>query len=96
MKSYGVTIQIKPLQQYFHIVLFIQFVVLTFESVDESTRHEEIIQNCNSDYIILFITLYSNTDFRAQKCSSTIFSSMHLSIFFFTSVESLAEVSAPF
>ena len=28
MKSYGVTIQIKPLQQYFHMVL-------TFESVDE-------------------------------------------------------------
>ena len=35
MKSYGVTIQIKPLQQYFHMVLFIQYVVLTFESVDE-------------------------------------------------------------
>ena len=25
----------KPLQQYFHIVLFIEYVVLTFESVDE-------------------------------------------------------------
>ena len=25
----------KPLQQYFHIILFIQYVVLTFESVDE-------------------------------------------------------------
>ena len=35
MKSYGVTIQMKPLQQYFHIVLFIQYVVVTFESVDE-------------------------------------------------------------
>ena len=35
MKSYGVTIQMKPLQQYFHMVLFIQYVVLTFESVDE-------------------------------------------------------------
>ena len=35
MKSYGVTIQIKPLQQYFHMVLFVQYVVLTFESVDE-------------------------------------------------------------
>ena len=35
MKSYGVTIQIKPLQHYFHMVLFISFVVLTFESVDE-------------------------------------------------------------
>ena len=35
MKSYGVTIQMKPLQQYFKMVLFIQYVVLTFESVDE-------------------------------------------------------------
>ena len=35
MKSYGVTIQMKPLQQYFHMVLFVQYVVLTFESVDE-------------------------------------------------------------
>ena len=36
MKSYGVTIQMKPLQQYFHMVLFILYVVLTLESVDES------------------------------------------------------------
>ena len=35
MKSHGVTIQMKPLQQYFHMVLFIYNVVLTFESVDE-------------------------------------------------------------
>ena len=35
MKYYGVTFQMKPLQQYFHSVLFIQYVVLTFESVDE-------------------------------------------------------------
>ena len=35
MKSYGKTIQMKPLQQYFHMVLFIKFVVLTFQSVDE-------------------------------------------------------------
>ena len=37
MKSYDVTIQMKPLQQYFHMVLFIYYVpvVLTFESVDE-------------------------------------------------------------
>ena len=31
MKSYGVAIQMKPLQQYFHMVLFIEYVVLTFE-----------------------------------------------------------------
>ena len=35
MKSYGVTIQMKPLQQYFHMALIIWYVVLTFESVDE-------------------------------------------------------------
>ena len=35
MKSYDVTIQVKSLQQYFHVVLFVQYVVLTFESVDE-------------------------------------------------------------
>ena len=35
MKSYGVTIQMKPLQQYFHMVLFIKFEILTFESVHE-------------------------------------------------------------
>ena len=35
MKSYGVTIQMKPLQQYFHMILFVLHVVLTFESVDE-------------------------------------------------------------
>ena len=31
----GVTNQMTPLQQYFHRVLFILYVVLTFESVDE-------------------------------------------------------------
>ena len=35
MKSYGVTIQMTPLQQYFYMLLFIWHVVLTFESVDE-------------------------------------------------------------
>ena len=35
MKSYSVTIQMKPFQEYFHMVLFIEYVVLTFESVDE-------------------------------------------------------------
>ena len=33
MKSYDVTIQMKPLQQYFHIVLLVLHAVLTFESV---------------------------------------------------------------
>ena len=35
MKSYGVTIQLKPLQRDFHTVLFVLYVVLTFESEDE-------------------------------------------------------------
>ena len=35
MKSYGVAIQMKPLQRYFHMVLFIYHVALTFESVGE-------------------------------------------------------------
>ena len=35
MKSYGVTIQMKPLQQHFHMELFVLYVVLTFESLDE-------------------------------------------------------------
>ena len=35
MKSYCVTIQMKPLQRYFHMLLFISYVVMTFKSVDE-------------------------------------------------------------
>ena len=35
MKSYGVTIQMKPLQPDFRMVLFVSYVVLTFQSVDE-------------------------------------------------------------
>ena len=35
MKSYGVTIQMKPFQRYFHMLLFVLYVVLTFQSVDE-------------------------------------------------------------
>ena len=35
MKSYGVTIQMKPLQQYFHMVVLYILPALTFEPVDE-------------------------------------------------------------
>ena len=35
MKSYDASIQMKPLQQFFRMVLFVLYVVLTFESVDE-------------------------------------------------------------
>ena len=40
MKFCGVTIQMKPLQQYFHMVLFVLNVVLTFKSLDEILRCE--------------------------------------------------------
>ena len=32
--SYGMTIQMKPFQQHFHMVLFIPYIVLTFVSVE--------------------------------------------------------------
>ena len=35
MKSYSVTIQMKPLQQYFHMILLVLYIVVTFESADE-------------------------------------------------------------
>ena len=35
MKYNGVTIQIKPLQRYFHMVLLVLYVAPTTESVDE-------------------------------------------------------------
>ena len=35
MKSYGVTIRMKPFHLCFYIVLLIEFVVPTFESVDD-------------------------------------------------------------
>ena len=35
MKSYGVSIQTKPLQPDFHMVLCVEYVALTFESVSE-------------------------------------------------------------
>ena len=44
MKSYGVTVQMKPLQKYFHMVQFILYVVLTFVSVDEILRYNHSSQ----------------------------------------------------
>ena len=57
MKSYGVTIQMKPLQQCFHMVLFIQYVVLTFESVDEMLWCYH--SNETSSAVLLHVTIYS-------------------------------------
>ena len=57
MKSYGVTVQMKPLQQYFHMVLFIQYVVLTFESVDEILWC--YLSNETSSAVLSLGTIYS-------------------------------------
>ena len=56
MKSYGATIQVKPLQQYFHMVLFIQYVVLTFESADEILRCDH--SNETSSAVLSHGTIY--------------------------------------
>ena len=56
MKSYGVTIRMKPFHLYFHMVLFIPHVVLTFESVDESYRVTiQMIPLQQYFHLILFI-----------------------------------------
>ena len=62
MTSYGVTIQMKPLQ-HFHMVLFTWYVVLTFEFVDEILfcdhsnetssavlSHDTIYLGCSSNF----------------------------------------------
>ena len=60
MKSHGVTIQMKPLQQYFHMVLFIWYVVLTLESVDEilwcyhSNETSSAVLSHGTIYIVCF------------------------------------------
>ena len=58
MKSYGVIIQMKPLQQYFHMVPFIEYVVLTFESVhrilccDQSNETSSAVLSHGSIYLV--------------------------------------------
>ena len=55
MKSYGVTIQMKSLQQYFYMVLFIQYGVVTLESVDEILKYDHLCF-CGRD-LSLFLNL---------------------------------------
>ena len=57
MKPYGVTIQMKPPQQYFHKVLFIQYVVLTFKSVDKTLWCDH--SNETSSAVLSQGTIYS-------------------------------------
>ena len=58
MKSSSVTIQMKVIQQYFPVVLFIMLykVVLTFEFVDETLKCDH-----SNEYfpVVLFIMLYT-------------------------------------
>ena len=64
MKSYDVTIQMKPLRQFFNMVLFIYYVVLSFESVDEILR-------CLYFHILLLIQ-YASLTFRPADEMLTI------------------------
>ena len=47
MKSYGVTIQMKAIEQYFPVVLFIMLykVVLTFKAVDETISYDYLSES---------------------------------------------------
>ena len=54
MKSHGVTIQMKALQQYFHTLLFIQYLVLTFVSLDEIQRCD-YSNKTSSAVVVLFM-----------------------------------------
>ena len=64
MKSYGVTIQMKPLLQYFHMVLFIWYVVLTFVSVNEILW---CYHSNETSLALLCIVLSIFRDFRKKK-----------------------------
>ena len=56
MKSDGITIQMKPLQQYFHLVLSILLVVRTFCSMGEILWHA-VLCSCSINFIILNLAL---------------------------------------
>ena len=58
MKSCGVTIQMKPLQQYFHMVLFVLYVVLTFASVDEILWYDHSMNPFQQYFHMALLVLY--------------------------------------
>ena len=62
MKSYDVTIQMKPLRQFFNMVLFMYYVVLTFESVDEILRcdHSNEISSAVLQHGTIYLVCSSN------------------------------------
>ena len=56
MKSYGVTIQMQLLQQYFHMVLFLYYEVLTFDYVNEILWGDH--SNETSSAVLSYGTIY--------------------------------------
>ena len=61
MKLQCVTIQMKAIEQYFHVVLFIMpyKVVLTFKFVDETLVRDNSSESyCAVFHVVLFIMLY--------------------------------------
>ena len=76
MKSYGLTIQTKSLQQHFHKVLFIQYVVLTFESVDEILQcnhsNEPLQQYFHMVLFIQYVVLTFESVDQILQCDHSI------------------------
>ena len=81
MKLYDVTIQMKPLQQYFHIVLLVLHAVLTFASVvngqlkpfKQSLFFVLLSYACQADFeFISLVSLQNNnvTQTSSNCCSS--------------------------
>ena len=76
MKSYGLTIQTKSLQQHFQKVLFIQYVVLTFESVDEILQcnhsNEPLQQYFHMILFIQYVVLTFESVDQILQCDHSI------------------------
>ena len=68
MKSYDVTIQMKSLQQYFHmVILYILYAALTFESVDEiqwRDHSNEISSAVLSHHSTIYLVLTFESPYR--------------------------------
>ena len=71
---YGVTIQMKPLQQYFHMALFIWYVILTFESVDKTIQMKPLQHYFHTVLCESYdVTMHSNETPLEELFHSTIF-----------------------
>ena len=79
MKSYDVTIQMNPLQHYFHMVLFIQYVVLTFEAVDEilwchHSNKTSLVVLSHGYYLFQYVTLTLESVDEILRCYVSVMS----------------------